>query len=43
MRVKLDAIKSDLPVKINVFIDKTNLLQLKHDGYYFYPIVELTD
>jgi hypothetical protein len=44
MRVKLDAIKSDLPVKINVFIDKTNLyLQLKHDGYYFYHIVELTD
>ncbi len=44
MKKKLDEIKSDLPVKINVFIDKTNLyLHLKHDGYCFYHIIETAD
>jgi hypothetical protein len=44
MRERLDSIKSNLPIKINVFIDKTNLyLQLLHDKHSLYNVVKLTD
>ncbi|MGI6485221.1 MAG: hypothetical protein ACOX15_02565 [Tepidanaerobacteraceae bacterium] len=44
MRAKLEEIRAEFPVEINVFIDRNNLyLHLEHDEHRLYHIVELTD